>query len=150
MYQNERVRIPYEEYKAIGEIVRAHLKTHEGQLRAVVAFGDLVTRGGTFDIDLLEVVEGWQGQASLIFESTAELPLRGVLCLYFLTPEEFEHPERLDSPFKRRLMDRVREGYDIVYEDPPVYGLDTLERTKPRATGKNPLNALLSSGAQSL
>ena len=38
----DEVRIPYEEYKAINELMHAHLKTHEGQLRALIAFGPLV------------------------------------------------------------------------------------------------------------
>ena len=88
-------RIPYEEYKAITELMHAHVKTHEGQLRAIVAFGDILTRGGTYDIDLLEVVEGWQGPKSVVFASSPELPLRGQMRLYLVTPEEFEQPENI-------------------------------------------------------
>jgi len=148
VYQKEQIRIPYEEYKAIGELLRAHLKTHEGQLRAMIAFGDLVTAGNTFDIDLLEVVEGWQGQTAIVFSSSAELPLRGQLRLYLLTPEEFEHPDSVKRFSKKRLMDRIREGYDVIYEDPPAYALDVLTQIKPRTTGGNPLNILVSGGAR--
>ena len=146
MYQKEQIRIPYEEYKAIGELMRAHLKTHKGQLRAMIIFGDIVTKGNTFDIDLLEVVEGWQGLPFVTFTSSAELPLRGQLRLYFLTPEEFEHPDSLEDPLKKRLIDRVSDGYDIIYEDPPVYAIDTLTRPKPTKIGNNPLSILASGG----
>lgn len=146
MYQQEQIRIPYDEYKAIGELLRAHLKTHEGQLRAVVAFGDLVTKGNTFDIDLLEVVEGWQGPTSIAFGSSAELPLRGQLRLHLLTPEEFEQPASLTEFAKQRLMDRVREGYNVIYENPPLYAINTLTRPQLPTEDSSPLNILVSGG----
>ena len=135
-------RIPYEEYKAIGELMHAHLRTHEGQLRAMVAFGDILTRGGTFDIDVLEVVEGWQGPASVVFASSAELPLRGQLRLYLLTPEEFEHSETLKRFSKKQLMERVREGYDVIYENPSGYARDILARRVNEGFSDNPLDFL--------
>ena len=144
MYQKEQVRIPYEEYKAMGELMRAHLKTHEGQLRAIIAFGDLVTEGNTYDIDLLEVVEGWQGKTSVAFTSSAELPLRGQLRLYLLTPEEFEHPDRVGAFAKRMVMDRVREGYDVIYEDPPGYARNVLAPKAENDLSSNPLDFLVS------
>ncbi len=146
MYQQEQVRIPYDEYKAIGELLRAHLKTHEGKLRAMVAFGDLVTRGSTFDIDLLEVVEGWQGPTSIAFGSSAELPLRGQLRLHLLTPKEFENPTSLTEFAKQRLMDRVQEGYNVIYEDPPLYAVNTLTRPQQPIKDTNPLDILVSGG----
>ncbi len=146
MYQQEQIRIPYDEYKAIGELLRAHLNTHEGQLRAMIAFGDIVTRGNTFDIDLLEVVEGWQGPTSIAFGSSAELPLRGQLRLHLLTPKEFEQPDRLMEVSKQRLMDRVQEGYNVIYENPPMYAFDTLTRPQLTTARGNPLNFLVSGG----
>ena len=137
-------RILYDEYHAINTLMHAHLQTHEGGLRALVAFGDLVTRSGTFDIDLLEVVTGWQGQTSVAFTSSAELPLRGQLRLHLLTPEEFEHPENLKRFSKRRLMDRVREGYEVIYEDPPGYARNVLARPAAGSFGDNPLEFLVS------
>ena len=135
-------RIPYEEYKAIGELMHAHLRTHEGQLRAMVAFGDILTRGGTFDIDILEVVEGWQGQPFVVFASSAELPLRGELRLCLVTPEEFEHPNGPKWSSQSRLMDRVREGYDVIYEDPPGYARDILAGRINNGSSANPLDFL--------
>jgi len=113
-------RIPYEEYKAINELMHAHLRTHNGKLRALIAFGEIVTRGGTFDIDLLEVVEGWRGQSSVTFSSSEALPLRGQLRLHLLTPEEFEESDGGMHLTEKRLLERVREGYEIVYEAPPA------------------------------
>ena len=119
-YDEERYRrIPYEEYKAINELVHAHLHTHNGKLRALIAFGEIVTRGGTFDIDLLEVVDGWEGQSSVTFSSSEALPLRGQLRLHLLTPEEFEESDGGMHLTEKRLLERVREGYEIVYEAPP-------------------------------
>lgn len=135
-------RIPYEEYKAIGELMHAHLRTHEGQLRAMVAFGDILTRGGTFDIDILEVVEDWQGETFVVFASSAELPLRGELRLCLVTPEEFEHPKGLRWSSQRRLLDRVREGYDVIYEDPPGYARDILAGRINNGSRDNPLDFL--------
>ena len=134
-------RIPYEEYKAIGELMHAHLRTHEGQLRAMVAFGDILTRGGTFDIDVLEVVEGWQGPSSVVFASSAQLPLRGQLRLYLLTPEAFEHSD-LKRFSKKRLLERVRKGYDVIYEDPPGYARDILAERTNSGSSDNPLDFL--------
>lgn len=148
MYENELARISYDEQRAIGSLLRAHLRTHKGQLRAMVAFGDLVTRGGTYDIDLLEVVEGWQGLPSIAFGSSADLPLRGLLRLYFLTPEEFEHPGKLVDASKRRLMEQVQEGYTVIYEDPPLYAIETLTRPEPNSKSGNPLNVLMSHGSR--
>ena len=135
-------RIPYEEYKAIGELMHAHLRTHEGQLRAIVAFGDILTRGGTYDIDLLEVVEDWQGPKSVVFVSSPELPLRGQMRLYLLTPEEFEQPETLAEFSNRALMERVRAGYDVIYEDPSGYARDILARRVKSGLSSNPLDFL--------
>ncbi len=146
MYQQEQIRIPYDEYKAMGELLRAHLNTHEGQLRAMIAFGDIVTKGNTFDIDLLEVVEGWQGPTSIAFGSSAELPLRGQLRLHLLTPEEFENPSSLTEYSKQRLMDRVQEEYNVIYEDPPLYAINTLTRPQLPTKDSNPLNILVSGG----
>ncbi len=144
-YETETARrIAYDEYRAITTLMHAHLQTHEGRLRALVAFGDLVTRGGTFDIDLLEVVEDWKGQASVAFASSQELPLRGQLRLHLLTPEEFEHSETLKRFLKKRLMDRVREGYEVVYEDPPGYARNVLAQRVTNNLGKNPLEFLVS------
>ena len=147
MFEREPVRIPYDEYRAIGDLMHAHLKTHDGQLRAIVAFGDLVTKGNTRDIDLLEVVEGWQGPTSVVFASSPELPLRGLLRLFLLTPEEFEHAESLERFSEKRVMESVREGYDVVYEDPPGYARNVLAQRVTGDTGHNPLEFLVSTGS---
>ncbi len=138
-------RIPYEEYKAINDLMHAHLQTHNGKLRALIAFGEIVTRGGTFDIDLLEVVEGWQGPASVTFSHSAELPLRGLLRLHLMTPDDFEETGQEESTSKKRLLDHVREGYDLVYEDPPGYARNVFAQRITNSPNKNPLDFLVSS-----
>lgn len=140
-------RIPYEEYKAIGELMHAHVKTHEKQLRAMVAFGDILTRGGTYNIDLLEVVENWQGPRSVVFASSPELPLRGELRLYLLTPEEFEDGVGKATSADRDLLNRVREGYDIIYESPAGYVRHLFAQGMKQGTAVNPLEFLVSGNA---
>lgn len=140
-------RIPYEEYKAIGDLMRAHLKTHEGQLRAMVAFGDILTRGGTYNIDLLEVVENWHGPQSVVFASSPELPLRGELRLYLLTPEEFENGIGKATSAERDLLNRVREGYDIIYESPAGYVRRLFAQGIKHGTAVNPLEFLATGNA---
>ena len=139
----EQARIPYEEYKAITELMHAHVKTHEGRLRALVAFGNLVTRGDTFDIDLLEVVENWRGETRAVFGSSSALILRGQLRLHLLTPEEFEQPESNKNFARGQLLARVREGYEVIYEDPPGYARDVLAPAGKGTTSSNPLEFLM-------
>lgn len=124
-------RIPYPELRAIGELMHAHLDAHQGRLRAMVAFGDLLTSGGTFDIDILEVVEGWHGNRMLVFSGSPQLPIRGQLRLYLLTPEDFENPQGIRDEAERRwalsLLDRLRRGYVIQLQVPPGYAREVLQ-----------------------
>ena len=109
----------------------------------MVAFGDILTRGGTYNIDLLEVVENWQGPKSVVFGTSAELPLRGQLRLYLLTPEEFERPESFSDLSNRSLVERVREGYDVIYENPSNYARDILARSVIDSVSDGPLRFLV-------
>jgi len=52
----ERAEISYHEYRVIAHLLRAHVAEHQNRLRAMIAFGDLITGANAFDIDLLEVV----------------------------------------------------------------------------------------------
>lgn len=139
-------RIPYDEYRAIGELLRAHLKTHEKQLRALIAFGPLVTRGGTRDIDLLEVVDGWEEATSVTFRSTAALPLRGLLRLNVLSTHDFEEPNQVKHFKSKRLLDkimgRLQQGYEVVYEVPFGFVERVLTQTDEAAANTNPLTFL--------
>ena len=84
--------IPYQEYRAISDLMNAHPQEMNGSLRALIVFGEIVATGESHDINLLEVVDGWQGPRHVSYGSTEALPLHGRLHLYFLTPEEFEQP----------------------------------------------------------
>lgn len=143
----EGSRIPYEEYRAIVRLMHGHVDAHSGRLRAIVAFGDLVTRGGTFDIDLLEVVEEWTGPRMAIASATAELPLRGRLRVYILTPEEFEDPtaesEQQESRWISELLERVRQGYEIILQIPPGYAREVLDAGATTAIGVPPGDKLV-------
>ena len=146
MREQETVRIPYDEYRAIGEIFRAHLTTHEEQLRAVVAFGPLVTQGGTLDIDLLEIVDGWKEPSAVTFRSTASLPLRGLLRLYIFSTQDFEQPSRIKDAETRLLRNdifaRVQQGYEVIYENPFGSVAKVLAQTTEAAENVSPLTFL--------
>jgi len=134
----ERCEIPYHEYRAIDRLLRAHVDQYNDRVKAMVAFGDLVTTGNTFDIDLLEIVEGWDDKRFGRFTRTDELPLRGELRLYFLTPQEFQNPEVIQEAEERQwvkqLLERVRQSYEIVMESPPGWAQQVLDRSRVYST----------------
>jgi hypothetical protein len=134
----ERHQISYHEYRVIARLLRAHVDEYQDRVKAMVAFGDLVTRGDTFDIDLLEVVEGWEEKRFGRFSRAEDLPLRGELRLYFLTPREFEDPSVIQVPEERKwveeLLERVRQGYEVVMESPPGWAPRVLDRSRVHAT----------------
>ncbi len=152
MLEQETVRLPYEEYRAIGELFRAHLKAHEKQIRAVVAFGPLVTRGDTYDIDLLEVVDDWQGLPSVTFSSTAALPLRGLLRLNVLSTQDFEKSGQARNPnmkrFSKKILGQLQQGYEIIYENPFGLVRRVLTQASAATTNANPLTFLDSVAAK--
>lgn len=131
----QRPKISYHEYRVIAHLLRAHVEEHQHRLKAMIAFGDLVTRGDTSDINLLEVVEGWQGKRFGQFSGPAHLPLRGQLRLHFLTPEVFGNPALIEEIAERRwveyLLDRVRAGYEVIMETTPGWGRSVLDHQPP-------------------
>ena len=144
-------RIPYEEHRIIGRLLRAHVDAYAQRLRAVVAFGDLVGSGQTYDIDLVEVVEGWKAPEMgrlARFENSSELPLRGQLRVYFLAPEEFEDPRVIDDDADRGwvedLLERVARRCEIVMEIPPGYARRILERRWDASTLASPPSGYVS------
>ncbi len=127
--------IPHAEHRSVVKLMMAHSREYGSKLRAMVLFGDLILTGQTFDIDLLEVVEGWDAARSgrvAEFSSSSELPLRGKLRIYFLSPEEFERPEVILDPAERAwvsaLLQRVTSSYELVYQVPIDYARNTLSR----------------------
>jgi hypothetical protein len=127
--------ISYHEYRVIARLLRAHADEHQSRLRGMVAFGDLITRGDSFDIDILELVEGWDGARFARFSGPADPPLRGELRLYILTPEVFEDPalieDHVERPWVEDLLARVRQGYEIIMEIPPGWVARVLNREEP-------------------
>ncbi len=117
--------IPYQEYRAISELMSAHPQALNGSLKALIAFGEIVATGESHDINLLEVVADWQGPRHVNYGSTAALPLRGRLHLYFLTPEEFEQPRPEPVPGQpwssAQLLSRIRPAYAVLREEPNDY-----------------------------
>lgn len=120
--------IPYQEYRAISELMNAHPPEMDGKLRALIAFGEIVATGESYDINLLEVVEGWAGPRHVSYGSTAALPLRGRLNLYLLTPKEFEQP----TETVLELLTRIRQAYAILLEEPNDYAQQVMSQVEER------------------
>lgn len=124
--------IPYQEYRAISELLGANSPEIERSLRAVIIFGEIVATGGSYDINLLEVIDGWQGPRFVSYGSTDALPLRGRLNLYFLTSEEFEQPS--PKPVSEQawssvqLLSRIRPAYAVLRENPYDYARRIMAR----------------------
>ena len=132
--------IPYFEYKVINDLVHSHMKEFKSNLRAVIAFGALKTTGETYDIELLEVVDVWEGQAQFQSGSSASLPMRGKLYLDFLPSAEFERVAEGDETEEtRRLIRRVLGGYEIVYETPAGYAREILRQARESRPGREVL-----------
>jgi hypothetical protein len=136
--KNERREIPYEEYRIIARLLQAHVDQYGDRLKAMIAFGDLLTQWDAFDIDLLEVIQGWEGKRFGEFSSAAEPALRGKLRLYLLTPEEIESPALIQEPEERKwveqLLERVRQGYEIITESSQGWTQRVLERARFAST----------------
>ena len=130
LYTSEN--IPYQEYRAIRELLGANSPQIERSLRAAIVFGEIVATGGSQDINLLEVVDGWQGPRFVSYGSTEALPLRGRLNLYFLTPEEFEQPSLKTVPGQAwssaQLLSRIRPAYAVLREKPFEYAYTLMRR----------------------
>ncbi len=124
--------IPYQEYRAISDLMNAHPQEMNGSLRALIVFGEIVATGESHDINLLEVVDGWQGPRHVSYGSTEALPLRGRLHLYFLTPEEFEQPSPEPVPEQpwssAQLLSRIRPAYSVLREEPYDYAHRVMTR----------------------
>jgi hypothetical protein len=134
----ERREIPYFEYRVIADLLRAHVEQYGDRLKGMVVFGDLLTQWDAFDIELLEIIEGWEDNHFGEFAELPNLPMRGRLRLYFLTPEEFENPTSIQDSKERmwveELLDRVREGYEIVTESPWGWVRQVLDRGRYPST----------------
>jgi hypothetical protein len=126
--------IPYQEYRAISELMSAHPQALNGSLKALIAFGEIVATGESHDINLLEVVAGWKGPRHTSYGNTAALPLRGRLHLYFLTPEEFEHPTDTASASEPmsslELLTRMQQAYAILLEEPNDYAHQVMSQVE--------------------
>lgn len=112
--------ISVQEHEAISELFDIHMAAQNGNLRAALAFGEFVTSGNTYDIDLLEIVDDWKGVRFAEFASTPELRLRGRLRLYFLSLSELEDPDSIADLRERdwaySVLERVSRGYETMYD----------------------------------
>ena len=116
--------IPYSEYNVINELVHSHRRELGQKLRAIIAFGALKTEGSTYDIELLEVVDEWQGQSKMQFGSSLDLPMRGRLYLHFMSSVQFESanpPAEVSD-----VLTRVLQGYEVIYQVPAGYARERL------------------------
>ena len=124
--------IPYWEYRIINEVVHGHIQEFQDALIAVIAFGPLKTSGDTRDIDLLEVIENWQGPRQFQAESSATLTMRGKLYLNVLSLDDFQLDSVPRSPEVEELIGRVLEGYEIIYERSTGFARDVLAQRATR------------------
>ncbi len=131
----ERREIPYFEYRAINQVVHGHIDELGDTLQAIIAFGPLVTRGDTHDIDLLEIVKGWQGPSKYQAASSPNLPLRGNLYFNFVSSDDLHRfaanslmtEDNQKQIYIQKLMEDVLEGYEVVYESPVGFVRDMLQ-----------------------
>jgi hypothetical protein len=122
-----QVSIPYPELRAVNRLVQRHREAFGDRLREARVFGPLATDGDPLDarrldIDLLEIVDDFRGHRFGRFTSTPDLPLRGELRLYFLSPEDVADPGAVEPPedrsFVQQVLGRVEEGSVVVYSRP--------------------------------
>jgi hypothetical protein len=151
MEEAPQSNISYHEYRVISHLLTEHVRELQTRLKAMVAFGELVTSGETADIDLLEIVDGWRGKRYGEFSGTAAgLPLRSRLRLHVLTPEELEDPGVIRDPDERAwvedILRRAREGYEIIMETPPGYAREILERPKRLSASTAPPSGAATTG----
>lgn len=134
--------IPAYDFHAINVTIQARIKAYGDALRAYIVFGQLVETGLSNTIEILEVIEGWEGPRRASFASTPELPLSGRLTIYFLRPEEFERPTSdllFGETFSSyELLNRVERAYTILTEKPMNYAWNVMERFD--TVGTSPLS----------
>ncbi len=133
---NGSTSIPYFEYNVINELMHSHVEEFGSALRAIIAFGPLVTGQDTLDIEMLEVVDQWNGPDLLPFGSTSSLPTRGRLTLHFLSTGDFENLLQREP---QDLVQTLRDGYKVIYEVPAGYARHILMHTF--GTSENPASA---------
>ena len=125
-------KIPYFEFRTINQLVHAHSDELGKALRIVIVFGDLITMGKTFDIELLEVIDDWNGPDSFYASSSDELPMRGKVFFHILSTMQFEEAMQKGTIGSESrisaLIERVFEGYEVVYEVPSGFFREELNR----------------------
>ena len=104
------------EYLIVNKLIETHRKLHKGKLVAAVVYGSLARRESTGDIDILEIVEGWQkaevNPDAIDFGVARELLQRGKLRLLLLAPEELE---RLAEQFHPVIVG-IAEYYEVCFD----------------------------------
>ena len=127
-------RIPYREFDTLAKLIEAHLRDEKNKLRAAIAFGDILTDETSHDVDLLEVFDAWQGMPYAEFDSSADLPLRGKLRLYFLSSEDFENPNAIKDEARRNwtkeLLQIVWQAREVIISSPLNYVESALSPVK--------------------
>ncbi|HEY3330701.1 MAG TPA: hypothetical protein VGK19_11805 [Capsulimonadaceae bacterium] len=118
-------RIPGYENNAIVKLTAEHSQALGDKLRAVVVFGPLLSDNGSLNIDMLEVVDDWDGPGAVSFASTNELPLRGDLTIYFVKRQDIEDPHGIEDASHKNwlidILDEVRKAYMVVVDYPMGY-----------------------------
>ncbi|HIE26278.1 TPA: hypothetical protein EYP66_03220 [Candidatus Poribacteria bacterium] len=111
----EKIQTDFE-HLTVNKLIETHRKLHKDKLVAAVIYGPLAKGESTGDIDILEIVEGWQkaevNPEAINFGIARELLQRGELRLLFLAPEELE---RLAEQFHPAIVG-IAEYYEVCFD----------------------------------
>ncbi|MBC8230540.1 hypothetical protein H8E77_13415 [bacterium] len=120
------------EYLIVNKLIETHRKLHKDKLAAAVVYGPLAKGESTGDIDILEIVEGWQkaevNPDAINFGVARELLQRGKLRLLFLAPEEIE---RLAEQFHPIIVG-IAEDYEVCFDKRGNYVEKLLSEVKEK------------------
>jgi len=120
------------EYLIVNELIETHRKVHKDKFVAAIVYGPLARRESTGDIDILEIVEGWQkaevNPDAIDFGVARELLQRGKLRLLLLSPEDLE---RLAEQFHPVIVG-IAEYYEVCFDKRGNYVERLLSQVKEK------------------
>lgn len=104
------------ESSIVNKLIEEHRKIHKDKFIAALVHGSLASGESTGDIDILEIVEGWEkaevNPAVIEFGVAKELLQRGKLHLLLLSPKELE---RLAEQFHPVIVG-IAEYYKVCFD----------------------------------
>lgn len=120
------------EYLIVNKLIETHRKLHKDKFVAAIVYGPLAKRESTSDINILEIVEGWQkaevNLEAINFGVARELLQRGKLRLLLIAPEELE---RLAEQFHLAIVG-IAEYYEVCFDKRGNYVKKLLSEVKEK------------------